>query len=61
MALTYSKYLQIDHEALLAKGVFDGALDVDSRLHVDPLLLKKCQIAEFEEGIEKTVKWYLDN
>ena len=58
MALTYSEYLKVDHEALLGKGVFDGALDVDSRLHVDPLLLKKCEIAEFEGAYDDFINYF---
>ena len=58
MALTYSEYLKVDHEALLEKGVFDGALDVDSRLHVDPLLLKKCEIAEFQGAYDDFINYF---
>ena len=58
MALSYSEYLHVSHEALLAKGVFDGSLDEDSLLHVDPLLLKKCSMAEFEGAYDEFIDYF---
>lgn len=37
----YSKYCGVKHSALRNKGVFDGTIDNDSLLHIDPMLLKK--------------------
>lgn len=58
MALTYSEYLRVDHDALLSKGVYDGSLDLDSRLHVDPLLLKKCEIEEFNGAYDDFIHYF---
>ena len=56
--LNYSDYLGIDHEVLLSKGVFDGSLDADSLLHVDPLLLKKCNIKEFKGAYDEFLNYF---
>lgn len=58
MALTYSEYLNVEHETLFSKGVFDGSLDKDSLLHVDPLLLKKCNIAEFQGAYDEFIAYF---
>ena len=58
MALTYSEFLKVDHATLLSKGVFDGTLDVDSQLHVDPLLLKMCEIPEFDGAYDDFVNYF---
>ena len=47
MAITYSTYLKISHKTLMAKGVYDAALDQDYELHIDPLLLKTTGVPEF--------------
>ena len=53
MALLYSEYLQISHHDLNMKGVYDGALDQDHMLHIDPLLLKNCRVPEFDGAYEE--------
>ena len=58
MALAYSEYLHVSHEALIGKGVFDGSLDEDSLLHVDPLLLKKCSIEEFKGAYDEFIYYF---
>ena len=45
----YSEYLQIKHSLLVSKGVYDGYIDKDSKLHIDPLLLKACPINDIFE------------
>ena len=42
-----STLLDVSSEDLSGKGVFDGFIDVDSRLHVDPSLLVISKIPEF--------------
>jgi len=44
----YSTYFKVEHQTLFDKGVFDGCLDADSKLHVDPMLLKQCNVPEFK-------------
>lgn len=43
---------------LESKGVFDGFVDVDSRLHIDPSLLKKIGIKEFENSDEEFTTYF---
>ena len=58
MALTYSKYLQISHQTLISKGVYNGALDQDYKLHIDPLLIKTCDIPEFKGAYEEFITYF---
>lgn len=46
----YSKYCGVRHSALRNKGVFDGTIDNDSLLHIDPMLLKNSSIPEFNNA-----------
>lgn len=58
MALHYSKYYKTSHRAFFEKGVFDGMLDADSQLHVDPLLLKHCVVPEFVGAYEDFLDYF---
>ena len=58
MAITYSTYLKISHNALVAKGVYDAALDQDYELHIDPLLLKTSGVPEFEGAYDKFIGYF---
>lgn len=58
MALLYSEYLQISHHDLNMKGVYDGALDQDHMLHIDPLLLKNCRVPEFDGAYEEFLSYF---
>ena len=58
MPLHYSKYLKISHRSLVDKGVFDGMLDMDSYLHVDPLLLKSCNVPEFKGAYAESLAYF---
>ncbi len=58
MAITYSTYLQISHKELIAKGVYDAALDQDYMLHIDPLLLKTSGVPEFEGTYDKFIEYF---
>ena len=58
MALLYSEYLQISHHDLNMKGVYDGALDQDHMLHIDPLLLKTCKVSEFEGAYDEFLSYF---
>jgi hypothetical protein len=42
-----STILNVPSKDLNEKGAFDGFIDIDSRLHIDPSLLETCKIAEF--------------
>lgn len=58
MALVYSEYLQVSHQTLSLKGVYDGALDQDYMLHIDPLLLKTCKVPEFKGAYEEFLSYF---
>ena len=36
----FSDYFKIDRSVLKSKGIFDPAINLDTRLFIDPLLLK---------------------
>lgn len=58
MATHYSKYFGITHKDLVGKGVYNGYVDKDSLLHVDPLLLKGCTIPEFRNAYEDFLQYF---
>lgn len=58
MALHYSNYFRIKHKDLVSKGVYNGFLDKDSLLHVDPLLLKNCTIPEFVTAYDEFFNYF---
>lgn len=53
-----STLLKTSTKELDKKGAFDGFIDVDSRLHVDPSLLKSCKIPEFKKSYESFEKYF---
>lgn len=55
-----STLLNKTSKELADKGVFDGFIDIDSRLHVDPSLLAKCKIPEFEFSQKEFEKYFND-
>lgn len=58
MALTYSRYFKIKHKDFLSKGVYNAFLDKDSLLHIDPLLLKGCNIPEFQNAYNEFFNYF---
>lgn len=58
MSLHYSKYYKVPHRLFFQKGVFDGMLDVDSHLHIDPLLLKNCNVPEFVGAYDEFLDYF---
>lgn len=58
MALHYCEYLGIKHSQLVEKGVYDGFLDQDSKLHIDPMLLKNSTILEFRDAYDTFIKYF---
>lgn len=55
-----SNLLNVSSEGLSNKGVFDGFIDIDSRLHVDPSLLVISKIPEFENSHNTFEKYFND-
>src|SRR5690606_6400206 len=45
-----STILNVESKDLNKKGAFDGFIDIDSRLHIDPSLLDICKIREFKDS-----------
>lgn len=58
MAIHYSQYYNLQHKDFVSKGVYNGFLDKDSLLHIDPLLLKGCSIPEFKESYNKFLCYF---
>lgn len=58
MALTYSRYFKIKHKDFLTKGVYNAFLDKDSLLHIDPLLLKGCDIPDFQNAYNEFFNYF---
>lgn len=55
-----SNLLNVSSEGLSEKGVFDGFIDIDSRLHVDPSLLVISKILEFKNSHNTFEKYFND-
>jgi hypothetical protein len=55
-----STLLNISSKDLDKKGAFDGFIDIDSRLHVDPSLLTVCSIPEFRQTHQDFQKYFND-
>lgn len=58
MAKHYSSYFKRRHKDFVKKGVFDGFIGKDARLHVDPLLLKYCTTPEFIGAYNKLLNYF---
>lgn len=54
----YSRYFKIPHSEFVMGGVFDGLIQRDIPLHVDPLLLKGCKIPEFDGAYQKFLDYF---
>lgn len=52
MAISLSMFCGIDPRALEARDVFDPVLDIDTRLFLDPHLLKHAEVPEFANAYE---------
>lgn len=60
MAQLLSSYLEVDKKKLEQKSVFDAVIGLDTRLFLDPHLLKKTKIPDFKKSREKIEKYYSD-
>lgn len=60
MAQLFSSYLGVDHRAFEKNGLFDAVVGVDTRLFLDPFLLKKTKIKEFTNSRRKVETYYSD-
>lgn len=58
MATHYSQYFKLKHKDFIDRGVYNGFLDKDSLLHIDPLLLKNCSIPEFENSYNNFLLYF---
>lgn len=58
--LPLSQYLGIKHRDFVSNGVYDSVLGKDSRLHIDPLLIKGTSIDEFSTGYDLFLKHFSD-
>lgn len=60
MATLISSFLGINSKTFKDVGVFDAVIGVDTRLFLDPFLLKKTKIPEFKDSRNKIEKYYTD-
>jgi hypothetical protein len=58
LIMHYSSYFKIPHRELIKVGIFDGLIERDIPLHVDPMLLKGCKIPEFEGSYHKFLDYF---
>ncbi len=58
MPTRISTILNVTSKKLNEKGVFDGFIDIDSRLHIDPSLLFNCRIKEFQNAHRDFEQYY---
>lgn len=58
MPQSLSAYLGIDSTEFTDRGAFDPVLDLDTRLFLDPHLLKHSDISEFEHSYERLQKHF---
>ncbi len=54
------QYFHVEHKDFISKGVYNGYLDKDSLLHIDPLLLKGCKIPEFQNAYDEFLQYFKD-
>lgn len=54
----YSSYFKLPHKELIKAGIFDGLIERDIPLHVDPMLLRGCKIPEFEGSYQKFLNYF---
>lgn len=57
-SIHYSEYFNVPHEDFTNRGVYDGFINQDSVLHVNPFLLKKCNEPEFQNGYESFLDYF---
>lgn len=57
MAISFTDKFGLDKRLFAATGAFDAILDVDSRLFLDPALLRVCRVVEFK-GAKSKVEGY---
>lgn len=55
-----SNLLNVSSKGLGEKGVFDGFIDIDNRLHIDPSLLIISKIPEFKNSRKTFEKYFND-
>ena len=60
MAEYYSSYFKVPHSLFEKKGVFDGFIGADVKLHIDPLRLKNTKIKEFAGSYDNVFLKYFN-
>ncbi|MCU4415201.1 hypothetical protein KTH71_14355 [Acinetobacter sp. WU_MDCI_Axc73] len=58
MATSFSDSYKIDYQVYEALGALDPILGIDTRLFIDPLLVKNTKILEFQEAGIKIEKYF---
>jgi hypothetical protein len=60
MAISVTEYVKVDPHTFEATGAFDAILDVDSRLFIDPHLLRVTDASELQQSYTKVTKRFTD-
>src|SRR4051812_7159903 len=60
MPMSVSQHLKIDKTAFDATGAFDAILDIDTRLFIDPKLLRVTNVPEFDKAIKKVQERFVN-
>jgi hypothetical protein len=60
MSQSFSDYYGIDEDTFEATGALDPILDVDTRLFIDPALLRTTLIPELERSYEEVTNYFAD-
>lgn len=56
----YSTYFRVKHSAFVDAGVFDGQIGKDVNMHINPLLLRNCNVPEFENAYDEFLNYFKD-
>lgn len=60
MTIKFSEEFHIDTVAIKQFGFFDIVLDIDTRVFIDPALLKHCSVPEFSNASKKVTQFFSD-
>lgn len=60
MDIYYSNFFGVPHSEFEKRGVLDGFIGRDVRLHIDPLRLKSTQVQEFKDTYNRVFLKYFD-
>lgn len=54
----YSSYFRVKHSAFVDAGVFDGQIEQDVNMHINPLLMRNCREPEFQNAYDEFLDYF---